>query len=70
MSHPDYLYEGNKYRTLKETEKMRLDERIAEKLYKQCYQEHLKSGADLFQCYKGKLAIFRDIIQIVKETKN
>ena len=69
MAHSDYLYEGNKYRTFDETQKIKLDEIIAERLYKECYKEHLKMGSDLFECYKGKLAIFRDILQIVKENK-
>ena len=28
-SHPDFLYEGNKYRTLSETKAIQLDEQIA-----------------------------------------
>lgn len=82
-SHPNYLYEGNKYRTHDETSKLLFNEQIVGKIYGICYKESLlevessdtggkgkRNGNEgLLGCYKEKLAIFRDIIQVLNEKK-
>ena len=66
FTYPDFIYEGSKYRTAQQTDKMRLDEQISEHIYRQCYEGHLWEPVDLHRCYKHKMAIFRDIIHILK----